>query len=483
MTSQSIAEARARLLAPNDLDEGKLLNLLLGTLGPRIDHADLYFQHGYQESWSLEDGMVKRGSFGVVQGVGARAVSGERSALAFSDDLSMLSISRATETTRAVSRETRDGMIGSATARPQLRSPGSLYLADNPILSLDAAGKIALLEKVDRLARARDPRVTRVFASLAADHDTVLIVRHDGQVVADVRPLVRLSIQIVVESNGHRESAGGGGGGRMGLDMFDDALLASYVDRAVDAALVKLEAVPAPAGMMTVVCGPGWPAVLLHEAVGHGLEGDFARKGTTAFAGRIGEQVAARGVTIVDDGTLPGRRGSLTVDDEGCPTQCTPLIEDGVLKGFMQDSLSARMTGVAPTGNGRRQSYAHPPLPRMTNTYMLNGNRDPAEILASVKNGIYAVDFAGGQVDITSGRFTFAATEAYLIENGRITAPVKGATLIGNGPESLKYVSMIGNDLELDRGIAMCGKEGQGVPVGVGQPTLRIDNMTVGGTA
>lgn len=483
MTSQAIAKARAFLLAPNDLDEGKLLRLLSGTVGPRIDHADLYFQHGYRESWSLEDGMVKRGSFGVLQGVGARAVSGERSALAFSDDLSMLSISRAAETTRAVSRETRNAVIGDMAIIPQLRNPDSIYPADNPIRSLEAAGKVALLEKVDRFARARDPRVSRVFASLSAEHDTVLIVRHDGQIVADIRPLVRLSVQVVVESNGRRESASGGGGGRMGLDMFDDALLASYVERAVDAALVKLDAVSAPAGSMTVVCGPGWPAVLLHEAVGHGLEGDFARKGITAFAGRVGEQVAAKGVTIVDDGTLNGRRGSLTVDDEGCPSQCTPLIEDGILKGFMQDSTSARMTGVAPTGNGRRQSYAHPPMPRMTNTYMLNGTRDPAEILASVKNGIYAVDFAGGQVDITSGRFTFAATEAYLIENGRITAPVKGATLIGNGPESLKYVSMVGNDLELDRGIAMCGKEGQSVPVGVGQPTLRIDNVTVGGTA
>lgn len=481
MTSQTLREAHERLLGPNDLDEGKLARLLSDHGGSRIDHADLYIQHGYQEGWSLEDGIVKRGQFSVVQGVGARAVAGERSALAFTDDLSMASIARAVETTRAVSRETRDGHVDCGRSRPGARRDGGLYPVTNPILSLDAAAKVALLEKVDRLARARDPRVVRVFASLSATHDTVLILRRDGHAAADVRPLVNLSFQIIVESNGRMESAQGGGGARAGYEIYDDALLASYVERAVDAALVKLEAIPAPAGTMTVVCGSGWPAVLLHEAVGHGLEGDFNRKGTTAFAGLIGRQVAAKGVTIVDDGTLPGCRGSLTIDDEGSPTQNTVLIEDGILKGFMQDFHSARLTGVASTGNGRRQSYAHAPMPRMTNTYMLGGSHDPAEIIASVDKGIYAVDFSGGQVDITSGRFTFAATEAYLIENGKVTAPVKGATLIGNGPESLKYVSMIGNDMQLDRGVATCGKNGQSVPVGVGQPTLRIDNMTVGG--
>jgi TldD protein len=342
---------------------------------------------------------------------------------------------------------------------------------------------VALLEKVERLARAKDPRVVQVMAGLAAEHDVVLVARADGTRAADVRPLVRLSLTVIAEHNGRREVGSGGGGGRFGLGYFTDRIIESYVDHAVNAALVNLESRPAPAGEMTVVLGPGWPGILLHEAIGHGLEGDFNRKGSSAFSGRVGQRVAAKGVTVLDDGTLPDRRGSLNVDDEGCATQRTVLIEDGVLKGYIQDAMNARLMKVKPTGNGRRESYAHLPMPRMTNTYMLAGDRTKEEIVASMKRGLYATNFGGGQVDITSGKFVFSASEAFWVENGKVQYPVKGATLIGSGPECLTHVSMIGNDMQLDTGVGTCGKEGQSVPVGVGQPTLRIDRLTVGGTA
>jgi len=358
-----------------------------------------------------------------------------------------------------------------------------LYAATDPVASLDSRKKVALLEKLEKKCRAIDPRVTQVMASLGGEYEVVLIAKADGSVAADVRPLVRLSVQVIAEANGRRESGSGGGGGRTDYSHFTDAVLDQYARQAVSQALVNLEARPAPAGTMTVVLGPGWPGVLLHEAIGHGLEGDFNRKGSSAFSGRIGQRVASPGVTVVDDGTLPGRRGSLSVDDEGTPTNRTVLIEDGVLRTYMQDSLNARLMKLPLTGNARRESFAHITLPRMTNTYMLAGSHDPAEIVKSVKKGLYATNFGGGQVDITNGKFVFSAAEAYLIENGKVTHPVKGATLIGNGPDALTRVSMIGNDLALDSGIGTCGKEGQSVPVGVGQPTLRIDGLTVGGTA
>jgi TldD protein len=481
MNDTALAKARDRLLLANDLDERRLSGALEKLLSAHVDFADLYFQYRRSESWRLEDGIVKQGDFGITQGVGVRAIAGARSALAFSDEVSLNAIGQAVEATRSVTSSTQDGRIKLAPSAPPMASGQGLYPGDDPLASLDATEKINLLHRIDQLARARDARIVQVMASLSASHDSIFIMRAGGPVAGDVRPLVHVSVTVVAEQNGRRETATSGGGGRYDYRRFDDATLADHVRCAVDAALVKLDSRSAPAGSMTVVCGPGWPGVLLHEAIGHGLEGDFYRKGTSAFTGLIGQRVAAKGVTVVDDGTLPGLRGSLTVDDEGCPTQCTTLIEDGILKGFMQDALNARLLGLPPTGNGRRESFAHQPLPRMTNTHMLNGEREPEEIIASVKRGLYAVNFGGGQVDITSGRFTFSATEAYLIENGKITAPVKGATLIGNGPESLKRVSMIGNDLAIDRGIATCGKNGQSVPVGVGQPTLRIDEMTVGG--
>ncbi len=359
----------------------------------------------------------------------------------------------------------------------------SLYQGVDPIASLDSTAKVALLERLEQRARAKDPRVAQVMAGLASEYDVVLVARADGTLAADVRPLVRLSITVIAEQNGRREVGSAGGGGRFGLAYFDDAQLSKYVDEAVNAALTNLESRPAPAGEMTVVLGAGWPGILLHEAVGHGLEGDFNRKGSSAFSGRIGQRVAAKGVTVLDDGTIADRRGSLNVDDEGNPSQRNVLIEDGILKGYIQDSLNARLMGVAPTGNGRRESYAHIPMPRMTNTYMLGGDKDPQEIIASIKKGLYASNFGGGQVDITSGKFVFSASEAYWVEDGKIQYPVKGATIVGSGPESLKKVTMIGNDMRLDSGVGTCGKEGQSVPVGVGQPTLRIEGLTVGGTA
>ena len=468
------------LLTPFDLTlEG--LAPVFGTLYRHdLDDADLYFQYSRAESWSLEEGVVKSGAFSIDQGVGVRAIAGEKTAFAYSDDISLAALHQAAQATRAIGRQGGNGIANLAF---KAHHPTPLYLANDPLASLDDAAKIALLHEADRLARARDPRITQVMASLAGEYEVMLVVRPDGFVAADVRPLVRLSIQVIAEQQGRREQGSGGGGGRTDYRYFTPERLNEYVDRAVHQALVNLEARPAPAGEMTVVLGPGWPGVLLHEAVGHGLEGDFNRKGTSAFAGRIGERVAAPGVTVVDDGTLAHRRGSLSVDDEGHASQRTVLIEDGILKGYLFDRLNARLMGVPSTGNGRRESFAQLPLPRMTNTFMLAGQEAPEAILASVKRGLYAVNFGGGQVDITSGKFVFSASEAWWIEDGKLQYPVKGATLIGNGPEVMTRISMIGNDLQLDTGVGVCGKEGQSVPVGVGQPTLRIDGgLTVGGT-
>ena len=471
--------AKTTLLAPFDLEAQKL-ERVFGTLAARkVDYADLYFQYSRYEGWSLEEGIVKSGSFNIEQGVGVRAISGEKTAFAYSDEISFAALQDAAKATRAIAaagqaKKTKVAVRG---------TPVPLYRDVDPIESLPADAKVALLEKLERKCRALDPRITQVMASLGGEYEVVLIARADGAISADVRPLVRLSVQVIAEANGRRESGSSGGGGRSDYSHFTDEALERYARQAVSQALTNLEARPAPAGTMTVVLGPGWPGVLLHEAVGHGLEGDFNRKGSSAFSGRLGQRVASPGVTVVDDGTLPGRRGSLTVDDEGTPTQRTVLIEDGVLRGYMQDSLNARLLGMPLTGNARRESFAHVTLPRMTNTYMLAGPHDPKEIIASVPRGIYATNFGGGQVDITSGKFVFSAAEAYLIENGKVTQPVKGATLIGNGPDVLTRVTMIGNDLELDAGIGTCGKEGQSVPVGVGQPTLKIEGLTVGGTA
>jgi TldD protein len=446
-----------------------------------VDDADLYFQYTRSEGWSLEEGIVKTGSFSIDQGVGVRAVSGEKTAFAYSDDISEASLLDAARTVRAIGAASGKGRIKVPTRK--VAASRVLYPGLDPIASLDSTAKVSLLGRVETLARAKDPRVVQVMAGLASEWDVVMVARADGTLAADVRPLVRLSVSVIAEQNGRRESGSGGGGGRFGLAYFDEARIASYVDEAVNAALTNLESRPAPAGEMTVVLGPGWPGILLHEAIGHGLEGDFNRKGSSAFSGRIGKRVAAKGVTVLDDGTLADRRGSLNIDDEGHASQRNVLIEDGILRGYIQDSLNARLMGVKPTGNGRRESYAHVPMPRMTNTYMLGGDKAPEEIVASIKKGLYATNFGGGQVDITSGKFVFSASEAYWVENGKILYPVKGATLVGNGPDALTRVTMIGNDMGLDPGVGTCGKEGQSVPVGVGQPTLRIDGLTVGGTA
>ena len=476
---QLFLTAQSCLLAPHDLEASKLAGVFGSLLSHRLDYADLYFQYTRSESWSLEEGIVKSGSFSIDQGVGVRAIAGEKTAFAYSDEISLPALEDAAKATRAIAAS------GGHRSPVAVRKGAGLQLYQpiDPLASLEGTQKVKLLERLEQLCRARDPRVIQVMASLAAEYEVVLVARSDGVQAADVRPLVRLSVQVIAEQGGRREQGSFGGGGRCDYAHFTEERLQEYAKQAVDQALINLESRPAPAGTMTVVLGPGWPGVLLHEAIGHGLEGDFNRKGSSAFSGRLGKKVAARGVTVVDDGTLPGRRGSLNIDDEGNPTRCNTLIEDGVLRGYMQDSLNARLMRVPVTGNGRRESFAHVVMPRMTNTYMLNGDKDPKEILASVKKGLYAVNFGGGQVDITNGKFVFSASEAYLIENGKLTHPVKGATLIGNGPDVLKRVSMIGNDLELDSGVGTCGKEGQSIPVGVGQPTLRIDGLTVGGTA
>ena len=487
-TIERLVIARSLLLEPFGLDEAKLANALATIASHRIDDADLYFQTTRSEGWSLEEGIVKSGSFGIDQGVGVRAVAGEKTAFAYSDDISEAALLDAARTVRTIaaagqSRTVKLKRKGSA----RVAESRVLYAPMDPIATLDSTQKVALLEKMEKLARARDPRVVQVMAGLAAEYDVVLVARADGTIAADVRPLVRMSLTVIAEQKVdgvvRRESGNGGGGGRVGLGYFQDDVIASYVDAAVNAALTNLESRPAKAGLMSVVLGPGWPGVLLHEAIGHGLEGDFNRKGASAFTGRIGQRVAAKGVTVLDDGTLPDRRGSLNVDDEGNATQKNVLIEDGILKGYIQDSMNARLMGVAPTGNGRRESYAAVPMPRMTNTYMLGGTQTKEEIIAGLKRGLYATNFGGGQVDITSGKFVFSASEAFWVENGKIQYPVKGATIIGNGPDALTRVSAIGNDMALDTGVGVCGKDGQSVPVGVGQPTLRIDRLTVGGTA
>jgi TldD protein len=480
-TLERLAIAKSLLLTPFGLDESHLIRALNEIKAHRVDEADLYFQYTRSEGWSLEEGIVKTGSFSIDQGVGVRAVSGEKTAFAYSDDISEASLLDAARTVRSISSVAQAGRA--KTASKKIASARSLYQGLDPIATLDSTAKVKLLEKVEQLARSKDPRVAQVMAGLASEYDVVMVARADGTLAADVRPLVRLSVTVIAEQKGRREMGSAGGGGRFGLAYFDDAVIEQYVDEAVKAALTNLDARPAPAGVMTVVLGPGWPGILLHEAIGHGLEGDFNRKGSSAFSGRIGQRVAAKGVTVLDDGTLADRRGSLNVDDEGNTSQRNVLIEDGILKGYIQDAMNARLMGVAPTGNGRRESYAHVPMPRMTNTYMLAGDKSPEEIVASIKKGLYATNFGGGQVDITSGKFVFSASQAFWVENGKILYPVKGATIVGSGPECLKHVSMIGSDMKLDSGVGTCGKEGQSVPVGVGQPTLRIDGLTVGGTA
>ncbi|MEO9332180.1 metalloprotease TldD [Ectopseudomonas guguanensis] len=473
---QSVSE---HLLASGNLTFDSLGAVLGQVAGPGIDAADLYFQSQVSETWVLEDGIVKEGSFNLDQGVGVRAQSGEKTGFAYSNAISLDALTQAAQAARSISRAGQQGRV-QAFVSPQVTQ---LYAEDNPLDVISRAEKVELLQRIDRATRALDPRIKQVTVSLAGVWDRILVAAHDGSLSADIRPLVRFNVSVIVEQNGRRERGGHGGGGRTDYRYFlDEDRAMGYAREALRQALVNLEAIAAPAGSMPVVMGAGWSGVLLHEAVGHGLEGDFNRKGSSAYSGKVGEKVASSLCTIVDDGTLAGRRGSLSVDDEGTPTQCTTLIENGVLKGYMQDKLNARLMGVAATGNGRRESYAHLPMPRMTNTYLLAGESDPEEIIRSVKKGIYCANLGGGQVDITSGKFVFSTSEAYLIEDGRITAPVKGATLIGNGPEAMSRVSMVGNDLALDSGVGTCGKDGQSVPVGVGQPTLKIDAITVGGT-
>ncbi|MGH8373611.1 MAG: metalloprotease TldD [Gammaproteobacteria bacterium] len=461
------------------MDEQQLSKVLDRILSYKVDAADLYFQSTKHESWSLEDGIVKDGSYNLEQGVGVRAISGEKTGFAYSDEIVLPALTRAADMARAIAKQGGQSGLQAWRGDPARQ----LYLPVDPVATLKDDDKVKLLMQVDAEARRLDPRIKQVMVSLSGVQDVVLVAASDGTLTADVRPLVRFNVSVIAEQDGRREQGYAGGGGRVGYEHFLDSERAfGYAREAVRTALVNLEAGPAPAGNMTVVLGPGWPGILLHEAIGHGLEGDFNRKGTSAFSGRMGQKVASELCTIVDDGTLPNRRGSLNVDDEGTPTHCTTLIENGILKGYLQDKLNARLMGVAPTGNGRRESFAHLPMPRMTNTYMLPGPHDPQEIIRSVKNGLYAANFGGGQVDITSGKFVFSASEAYLIEDGKITRPVRGATLIGNGPDVLTRVSMVGNDLKLDDGVGTCGKEGQSVPVGVGQPTLKVDGLTVGGT-
>jgi TldD protein len=479
LVTSTFEVAERTILAPSGLDEGRLSQVLGAIMARGVDYADLYFQLSREESWSLEDGMVKEGSHNIEQGVGVRAISGEKTGFAYTDEVLLPALLEASDAARAIARSG-----GNQAVKAWQRSPTHrLYLPADPLDAIKDEDKVAWLMKIDADTRRIDPRVKQVMASLSAVHEVVLIAASDGTLAADVRPLVRVNVSVIVEQNGRREQGYSGGGGRFGLDelLHGDAPY-GHGREAVRQALVNLEAVAAPAGPMTVVLGSGWPGILLHEAIGHGLEGDFNRKGTSAFSNRIGQKVAADEITVVDDGSMQRRRGSLNVDDEGTPTQCTTLIENGILRGYLQDKMNARLMGMPATGNGRRESFAHMTLPRMTNTYMRGGTRAPEEIIASVDKGLYAVNFGGGQVDITSGKFVFSASEAYLIENGKIGAPVKGATLIGNGPDVLTRVSLVGNDMKLDLGVGTCGKEGQSVPVGVGQPTLRVDALTVGGT-
>ena len=470
----------SRLLEPAGLGEAQLNSTLGAVMRGGVDYADLYFQVSRHESWTLEDSIIREGSFSLDQGVGVRATSGEKTGFAYSDELVLPALEQAAGAARAIARQGQDQRI-QAWKRTE---PQPLYSLADPTVSIDDSTKTALLMEIDAATRELDARVEQVILGLSSSQDLVLVAASDGTLAADVRPLVRLNVSVILEQDGRREQGFAGGGARTDLRYFVDSdRPMQFAQEAVRLAAIQLDAQPAPAGAMPVVLGAGWPGVLLHEAVGHGLEGDFNRKGVSAFSGKIGQKVASEHCTIVDDATIEDRRGSLAIDDEGTPGQNTVLVEDGVLKGYMQDKLNARLMGVAPTGNARRESYAHVPMPRMTNTYMLAGPHDPDEIIASVDKGIYAPSFSGGQVDITSGKFVFSANEAYLIENGKITAPVKGAMLIGDGPEALHKISMVGNNLELDTGVGVCGKEGQSVPVGVGQPTLKIDELTVGGTA
>ncbi|MBU1330515.1 MAG: metalloprotease TldD [Gammaproteobacteria bacterium] len=477
--SEMLLSVSEHLLAPGGLAIEQLSGVLGELAGPGIDAADLYFQSQVSESWVLEDGIVKEGSFNLDQGVGVRAQSGEKTGFAYSNAITAEALSQAARAARSIARAGQEGRV-QAFSSPQVTA---LYAPGNPLDVIDRAQKVELLKQVDQATRALDPRIKQVTVSLAGVWDRILVAATDGSLGADIRPLVRFNVSVIVEQNGRRERGGHGGGGRTDYRYFmNEDRAMGYAREALRQALVNLEAIAAPAGTFPVVMGAGWSGVLLHEAVGHGLEGDFNRKGSSNYSGKVGQQVASKLCTIVDDGTLAERRGSLSMDDEGTQTQCTTLIENGILKGYMQDKLNARLMGVAPTGNGRRESYAHLPMPRMTNTYMLAGESDPEEIIRSVKKGIYCANLGGGQVDITSGKFVFSTSEAYLIEDGKITAPVKGATLIGNGPEAMSKVSMVGNDLALDSGVGTCGKDGQSVPVGVGQPTLKIDAITVGGT-
>ena len=478
-TPCAIEQVISQVLEPAGLEE-RHLNKALGSINlSDVDAADLYFQISRQESWSVEDGKLKEGSFHLDQGVGVRAVCGEKTGYAYSDELMLPALERAATAARAISRQGESKSVRISAGGPA----SALYPAVDPITTIPDEEKTQLLLSLDKATRLLDKRIEQVMISLSSVQDLVLIAAADGTLAADIRPLVRLNVSVIMEHNGRREQGYSGGGARAGLDYFlGNELPIDLAREAVRQAIVQLEAQPAPAGTMPVVLGCGWPGILLHEAVGHGLEGDFNRKGTSAFSGMVGQRVASSLCTIVDDGTMRNRRGSLSIDDEGTPGQYNVLIENGVLRGYMQDKLNARLMGVAPTGNGRRESFAHIPMPRMTNTYMLAGPHEPEEIIASVEKGIFAPNFGGGQVDITSGKFVFSASEAYLIENGKVTTPVKGAMLIGDGPEALSKISMVGNDLELDRGVGTCGKDGQSVPVGVGQPTLKIDELTVGGT-
>jgi TldD protein len=476
--------ARQAILMPAGIQDGDIEKIMNRLLSSPVDAADIYFQSSHFESWVMEGGIIKEGSHNIEQGAGVRAVFGEKTGFAYSDRIELPVLLEAANNVKAIVRQGQDADPSYCKVTTKAAAWTNYYATQNPLKSLEDQQKIDLLRRVDSETRKLDSRIEEVIVSLVGVHEHILVARQDGSLVADVRPLVRMNVTVIVEQNGQREQGSMGGGGRSDYSYFIDGDTAlAYGREAVRQALVNLEAVEAPAGNMTVVLGSGWPGILLHEAIGHGLEGDFNRKGTSAFSGRVGERVASDLCTVVDDGTLPGRRGSLSIDDEGTPTELTVLIENGILKGYMQDQLNARLMGVNSTGNGRRESYAHLPMPRMTNTYMLPGQHDPEEIIKSVKKGLYAKNFGGGQVDITSGKFVFSASEAYLIENGKITRAVKGATLIGNGPEVLTKVSMVGTDLALDSGVGSCGKDGQSVPVGVGQPTLKIDGLTVGGTS
>ena len=478
--SKALNVAKNIFLDNKGLGVNDVENTLGRVMSPSIDQADLYFQSTHAESWVLEDQIVREGSHSINQGVGIRAISGEKTGFAYSDEIILPALTQAATAARSIAKQ---GKSGEQKILASANSP-VLYTDKDPLNSIPTENKVDFLKKLDEEARKKDPRIKQVLIGLTGSQSTILVANSDGVLCGDIRPLVRLNINIIVEENGRIEKGGSGGGGRFGYEYFlNENMAMSYIDEALEQALINLEAEAAPAGSMPVVLGPGWPGILLHEAIGHGLEGDFNRKETSAFSGRIGERVAAADVTVVDDGTIENRRGSLNIDDEGTPTSCTTLIERGILKGYMQDKHNAKLMGVQSTGNGRRESYAHLPMPRMTNTYMLGGERNPEEIIASVDNGLYAVQFGGGQVDITNGKFVFNASQAYKIKNGKVTTPVKGATIIGNGPDVLTRVSMVGNDMALDSGIGTCGKDGQSVPVGVGQPTIKIDEITVGGTS